>query len=47
MMKQILMTLFIGLVVSFGIVGYFQTTFDTDDVVEKEESDDNNTIILN
>jgi|GEM_PF-3321767 len=46
-MKQILMTIFISLIVCFSIIGYFQTSVDTEDMVEEEEKDNNNTIILN
>ncbi|GGJ82688.1 hypothetical protein GCM10007063_01490 [Lentibacillus kapialis] len=45
-MKQILISLFIGLIVCFGIIGYFQTTVDTDNIVE-EENNNSETVILN
>ncbi|MFD1363478.1 hypothetical protein [Lentibacillus salinarum] len=38
-MKQLLVTLFFGLIVSFGIVGYTQTISDANDVVEQQEDD--------
>ncbi|WP_167751353.1 hypothetical protein [Lentibacillus salicampi] len=44
-MRQILMTLFIVMIVSFGIIGFAQTSMDTDDVVEEEDSHDNSIIV--
>lgn len=38
------MTLFLVLIISFGLIGYAQTTVDSEDIVEEEDS---NGIILN
>ncbi|HLS08419.1 hypothetical protein [Lentibacillus sp.] len=46
-MKQVLMSLFFVLILSFGIIGLFQTTGDAEDIVEEEDDNNSNTVILN
>ncbi|WP_174615025.1 hypothetical protein [Virgibacillus ihumii] len=45
-MKELLIAVFLTLVISFGIIGYTQSTDDTNDIVEPKH-EDNNTIVVN
>lgn len=44
-MKKFLIAIFLTLIISFGIIGYSQSTDDTKDIVEPEQ--ENNSIVVN
>ncbi|WP_175631962.1 hypothetical protein [Virgibacillus siamensis] len=46
-MKKLLIAIFLTMIISFGIIGYSQSTDDANDIVEPKQDADHNTIVVN
>ncbi|GAA0606543.1 hypothetical protein GCM10009001_24710 [Virgibacillus siamensis] len=46
-MKKLLIAVFLTLVISFGIIGYTQSTDDANDIVEPKHEENDNSIVIN